>query len=57
MVNMPTHDQIAENIHRENLTPLEIALFIKNAASGEKKADIARGLNRDRHFVTQHAAL
>ena len=52
------YDQIAENIHRENLTPLEIALFIKKRlASGEKKADIARGLNRDRAFVTQHAAL
>lgn len=52
------YDQIAENIHRENLTPLEIALFIKKRlASGEKKADIARGLNRDRAYVTQHAAL
>lgn len=52
------YDQIAENIHRENLTPLEIALFIKKRlATGEKKADIARGLNRDRAFVTQHAAL
>lgn len=52
------YDQIAENVHRENLTPLEIALFIKKRlASGEKKADIARGLNRDRAFVTQHAAL
>lgn len=52
------YDQIAENIHRENLTPLEIALFIKKRLSvGDKKADIARRLNRDRAFVTQHAAL
>ncbi len=52
------YDQIAENIQRDNLTPLEIALFIKKRlASGEKKADIARGLNRDRAYVTQHAAL
>jgi ParB family chromosome partitioning protein len=52
------YDQIAENIHRENLTPLEIASFIKKRLSaGDKRADIARGLNRDRAFITQHAAL
>ncbi len=52
------YDQIAENIHRENLTPLEIAMFIKKRlAVGDRKSDIARGLNRDRAFVTQHASL
>ena len=52
------YDQIAENIHRENLTPLEIASFIKKRlAAGDRRADIARGLNRDRAFITQHAAL
>lgn len=51
-------DQIIENIERENLTPMEIALFIqKRVKAGDKKADIAANLGQKASFVSEHLSL
>lgn len=52
------YDQVIENVQREALTPMELALFIqKRLALGEKKAEIARNLGKSKAVITWHAAL
>lgn len=51
-------DQVIENEHRDNLKPMELALFIqKKLDVGVKKAGIARKLGKDAAIITQHLAL
>ena len=51
-------DQIIENEQRDNLKPMELALFIQRKLDeGIKKAEIARKLGKDATVVTQHLAL
>lgn len=52
------YDQIIENLHRDDLKPMELALFIrKRLALGEKKGEIAKHLGKDSSIVTNHLAL
>jgi len=52
------YDQVIENIQRENLTPMELALFLKKRIDGgEKQASIARKLSKSTQFVAVHLAL
>ena len=52
------YDQVIENEHREGLSPLEIALFVRaRLGLGESQADIARRLGKSRSFVTYATAL
>ncbi|MEB0014484.1 ParB/RepB/Spo0J family partition protein [Glaciimonas sp. Cout2] len=52
------YDQLAENIQREDLAPLEIAMFIqKRIAKGDKKGDIAVKLGQKASFVSEHLPL
>ncbi len=52
------YDQVIENIQRENLTAMELALFIKKRIDkGEKKSVIAKNLSKDGAIITQHLAL
>jgi ParB family transcriptional regulator, chromosome partitioning protein len=52
------YDRVAENIHREDLTPMEIALFIaRRVALGDKKGAIAARLGQKAWFVSDHLAL
>ncbi|HCP6903053.1 ParB/RepB/Spo0J family partition protein [Shigella flexneri] len=51
-------DQVIENEQRDNLKPMELALFIQRKLDeGVKKAEIARKLGKDAAVVTQHLAL
>lgn len=51
-------DQVIENLHRDELLPMDIALFIKEQMdSGLRQAEIARRLNRSKTFVTTHLSL
>lgn len=50
--------QMAENIHRENLTPLEVGHFIlSEVAKGKKKGEIAKALGKGGSFVSHHVKL
>lgn len=52
------YDQVVENLHRADLSPMEVALFIQERlAAGDKKGDIARRLGKNGSFVTEHLAL
>lgn len=52
------YDQMIENIQRDDLTSAEIAAFVsRRMALGERQADIARRLGKDRAFVAMHAAV
>lgn len=52
------YDQMIENIQRDDLTSVEIAGFVsRRIGLGEKQADIARRLGKDRAFVAMHAAV
>jgi ParB family chromosome partitioning protein len=52
------YDQVIENIQRENLTPLELALFIKKRIDkGEKKNVIAENLSKNGAIIAEHLAL
>jgi len=52
------YDQVIENIQRENLTPMEIALFIKKRIdNGEKQNIVANKLSKDKSFIAVHLAL
>lgn len=52
------YDQVIENIQRDDLKPMELALFIKKRLeAGEQKKAIARKLGKDGAIVTQHLAL
>lgn len=55
---------VAENLHRLDPTPMEIALFIENVAAqnkwqvpGPNTKDVAKILGKSAAFVTQHAKL
>lgn len=52
------YDQVIENIQRDELKPMELALFIQKRMNlGEKKGEIAKRLNKDSSFITNHLAL
>lgn len=52
------YDQMIENIQRDDLTSVEIAGFVsRRIGLGEKQANIARRLGKDRAFVAMHAAV
>lgn len=52
------YDQVIENTQRENLSPIELAVFIeKRLAAGDKKADIARKIGKDKTAITHYSAL
>lgn len=51
-------DQVIENEQRDNLKPMELALFIQRKLDeGMKKAEVARKLGKDAALITQHLAL
>jgi ParB family chromosome partitioning protein len=50
--------QVIENIHREELSPMEIAHFIqRRLEAGDKKAEIAKTLGKPGSYVSDHAAM
>lgn len=52
------YSQVAENLHRADLSPMEMALFIKRRlGAGEKKNEIASRLGYKNGYVTEHLAL
>lgn len=52
------YDQIIENEQRQNLQPLELALFVqRRLRAGETQAEVARRLGKSRAYVTYVAAL
>lgn len=57
--NFDSYDQIAENMHRSDLSIWAIASFIKRKLDeGQSKTEVAQRLNKDGlNFVTEHLAL
>lgn len=56
--SLDSYDQVVENLHRADLTPMELALFIDaRLKAGERKGDIAARLGHNSAFVTEHLAL
>ena len=52
------YDQVAENLKRQNLSPLELAQFIRRRVdAGESNAEIGRQLGMDLTTVAHHLAL
>lgn len=52
------YEQVAENLHRSDLSPMEMALFIKRRLdAGDKKNEIAARLGYKNGYVTEHLAL
>jgi len=52
------YDQVIENEQREDLKPLELALFVqRRLALGETQAQIARGLGKSQPYVVYASAL
>jgi ParB family transcriptional regulator, chromosome partitioning protein len=52
------YDQVAENLKRQNLSPLELAQFIRRRVDvGESNAEIGRQLGMDLSTVAHHLAL
>lgn len=53
------YDQVAENLLRDDLTPMELALFIdERVKAGDKKSDIAQKLGQDsQSFISEHLPL
>lgn len=52
------YDQVIENIQRDDLKPMELALFIKKRLdAGDQKKAIAKNLGKDGAIITQHLAL
>jgi ParB/RepB/Spo0J family partition protein len=52
------YDQVIENLQRENLTPMELAMFIrKRMETGDKKGEIAKQLGKAPSVVSFHLAL
>ena len=50
--------QAVENLHRENMTPFDLATFIaEREKEGHSRAEIARKLGKPRSFVTEAACL
>lgn len=53
-----SYTQVAENLHRADLSPMEMALFIKRRLdAGETKSEIAARLGYKKSYVTEHLAL
>ncbi len=53
-----SYDQVIENEQRENLRPIELALFVgRRMGAGESPAEIARRLGKSRSYVTFASAL
>lgn len=53
-----TYDQVIENEQRENLKPLELALFVqKQMSAGVSQAEIAKRLGKTRGYLTFIGAL
>ncbi len=51
-------DQIIENLQRDNLTPMEIATFIKSELDGgAQQKDIAKAIGKSTAYVNQHVTL
>ena len=52
------YDQVIENIQRDDLKPMEFALFIKKRLdAGDQKKTIAQILGKDNAIITHHLAL
>lgn len=52
------YDQVAENLRRQNLTPPELAQFIRRRVdAGESNAEVGRQLGMDLTTVAHHLAL
>lgn len=52
------YDQVAENLKRQNLSPLELAQFIQRRVdAGESNAEVGRQLGMDLSTVAHHLAL
>jgi ParB family transcriptional regulator, chromosome partitioning protein len=52
------YDQMAENLKRQNLSPLELAQFIRRRVdAGESNAEVGRQLGMDLSTVAHHLAL
>jgi len=52
------YDQVIENLHRDGLTPREIANFIgREMAKGFNKKQISKLLGKSPAFITQHSVL
>jgi ParB family chromosome partitioning protein len=52
------YDQVAENLRRQNLSPLELAQFIRRRVdAGESNAEIGRQMGMDLSTVAHHLAL
>lgn len=52
------YDQVAENLKRQNLSPLELAQFIRRRVdAGESNAEVGRQLGMDLSTVAHHLAL
>ncbi|MDB5828917.1 MAG: ParB/RepB/Spo0J family partition protein, partial [Variovorax sp.] len=50
--------QAVENLHRENMTPFDLATFIaEREKEGQSRAEIGRRLNKPRSFITEAACL
>jgi len=50
--------QAAENLHREDMSPFDLAAFIvEREAEGHSRAEIARRLGKPRSFITEAARL
>ena len=50
--------QAAENLHRENMSPFDLATFIaEREKEGHTRAEIGRRLNKSRSFITEAASL
>jgi ParB family chromosome partitioning protein len=53
-----SYDQVIENLQRDDLKPIELALFVqKRIDAGDKKKDIANSLGKSANFITEHLAL
>jgi ParB family chromosome partitioning protein len=56
--NRDAYDQVAENLKRQNLSPLELAQFIRRRVdAGESNAEVGRQLGMDLSTVAHHLAL
>lgn len=52
------YDQVIENLQRDNLTAMEMALFIqKRLAVGDSKAEIARKLGKSKSAISEYSSL
>ncbi|HET9239191.1 MAG TPA: ParB/RepB/Spo0J family partition protein [Oligoflexus sp.] len=52
------YDQVIENIQRDDLKPMELALFIKKRLeAGDKKQEIAKNLGKDGAAITHYLAM